>query len=382
MRSFNAKITRHFSTLFSPASTQSTPYSYVDKDKIHYLQTYQKFPYYTPPLLPTRPAEVKNFTFNAKPLSPSNPYGQVTEGCSHAVYRAKSSSGKIYYIKDLSESKLGIRTPDEAQFVTHQETFATWIMYQLFGPELIPEVFPVKFKDKWGLASSEIKHFGTLNQLATQLGYTERSILYGESAIKVIDGKTFLLLPDGKEPIRVKGRIAFKVALGYLLAPDDSENSPKNIFMKLILDPINLRQVACPGMFDFGSVFERNQMNQFIDACQHADTKEELAMRLAINPVDAHIRELNVQDYETIADRFLAKETAFRRIAGLPHEQLMIGLDWFKQNSPTEAYAYIEDIIKKYIFCSTDLAALVADKITDIRRNEMRPKEVHVTLKP
>ncbi|HSW71023.1 MAG TPA: hypothetical protein VLH77_03480, partial [Gammaproteobacteria bacterium] len=332
---------------------------------------HQNFPYYLPPVLPETPLDASKFTFNTQLLSPKNPYGKLGEGCSHAVYRTRGPSGKIYYLKDLSRSEVyGLRDADTAQFIAHQEAFATWLMYQLFGPELIPEVFPVKFKDRWGLASSELTYFGTLHQLAQQLGFSEREIFYGDSALKIMNGKTYLLLPDGKEPIRVKGRIAFKVALHLLVAHYDIENSHKNIFMKLISDPLNYRQVACPGMFDFGCVFESEQMKNYIEACRDEDLKEALAKHLALQPVDAHIQELNVEDYDKITDRFLVKHAAFKRIADFPRDRVLDGLQWFQRNSPEEARSFIDEQIRTYLLSSFDLAERVCKEIDYMLVNE------------
>jgi hypothetical protein len=374
---------RGYSLTATALASHSQFSSFVNQGgHLQYLQAYQSFPYYTPLALPKRPVGVENFVFNSAALSPGNPFGRVTEGCSHAVYRARSLSGKIYYIKDLSESVHGMRDESTAQYIAHQETFATWLMYQIFGPELIPEVFPVKFKNKWGLASSEMKYFGTLHQLARQLGHSELEIADGESALRVLNGQTFLLLPQGKEPLRVKGRIALKVALHLLVAHYDKENSHKNIFMKLISDPLHYRQVACPGMFDLGCVFDPAQMQDYIEACSTPSKKAELAAKLALNPVDAHIPELNVQDYEKITDRFFAKQAAFKRLAGLPRVQLETGLEWFKANAPAEAQSFIDDKIKKYLFCSSELALLVFKEITQLIQKEALPEKAPTSFKP
>jgi len=364
---------------FTPSLSDSSQYdgSFIDHNgELQYLQTCKDFPYYIPPLLPKNPVDVRSFAFNSAPLSQSNPLGKVAEGCSHSVYRARAPSGKIYYIKDLSQSNLhGLRDEHTAQFIAHQETFASWLMFHIFGPELIPEVFPVKFKDKWGIASSEIKYFGTLHHLAQQLGYSDLQIEDGESALKVLNGQTFLMLPEGKEPIRVKGRITLKVALHLLVAHYDLENSHKNIFMKLIPDPLHYRQVACPGMFDLGCVFDPFQMTNYIRTCSDPSKKAELAAQLAINPVDAHIHELNVKDYEKITDRFFAKQTAFRRLAGLQRSQIEFGLEWFKENSPEEAHSFIKDKIANYLYCSTDLANSVSHEITNLIKTRAYDKE-------
>lgn len=374
-------MVRAFSMFASQRPLRTEYSSFINKKgQLDYVQTYQEYPYYTPPALLDKPARVSTHVFNQDPISDKNPYGIVADGSNHRVYRAKAPNGEVHYLKDLSQSRNDpLRDEESAQWVACLETFSTWLMYQIFGPDLIPHVFPVKYKDpvslkeKWGIASAEIKYLATLDELAKQLGYSDLEITYErKSALKVIQGQTFLLLPEGDKiiQVRVKGRIALKVALRMLVAHADLENHHKNVFMKLIEDPVHYRVVACPGMFDLGSTFFFNEMNELIELCK-AGQQAEFALKLAINHLDAHIPELNVLDYDKITDRYLAKQAAFKRIAGLPWENIQLGLDWLRRQAPQTQIAKENiEAIEEYLRCSRLISNLVLNHLTALVHQE------------
>lgn len=252
-------------------------------------------------------------------------------------------------------------------------------MYHCFGPCLIPTVFPVVYNDTLGIASSELTYFGTLFQLAKQMGYSEKEIQYGASALTVIDGKTYLQLKE-KSPVRVKGRIDMKVALRMLVAHYDIESHHKNFFMVLANDPVKHRQVACPGTFDLGCVFHPEQMQTLIEAYAEPEKRAAFVRDLAENAVDAHVEELNIQGYEQIKNRFPTKCAAFQLSSEFPVQSLQEGLRWFKANAPEEAYAHI-DTIGRFLFCSRGISKEVSEYISTHLLHKEESKMVEENIK-
>ena len=64
----------------------------------------------------------------------------------HKVYRSINKIDHyIYYLKHLDNSNLDpLRTREISQCVALEETLATRLMYRIFGPLIIPIVYPIE----------------------------------------------------------------------------------------------------------------------------------------------------------------------------------------------------------------------------------------------
>lgn len=122
------RVSAFRSSMFSssvPFVSQRWRSTLSSSGSIEYFKPYEPFPYYKPRQLPDVPVNIANFTFNSRPISPNNPFGLVTEDSNHTVYRAQSRTGEVFYLKNLSKSKMGgERDKATTQFLCAQETFA------------------------------------------------------------------------------------------------------------------------------------------------------------------------------------------------------------------------------------------------------------------